>query len=474
MRAAFAAIDSCVAVHADGELLYTNEAMLARLDGGALRQLTAPAQRERLDRLLAGGATAAEAFTGPRGRRLEIPHSAPFRFRGRQARLLIARDVTEQALLQERLVVAGRMASLGTLAAGAAHEINNPLTYVQLNIDHALTSLAEPNPDMAEVLEVLEEARDGAARIGGIVSELQQYSKVRAPTNSPVHVLTAARRAVRLAEPKMGATIGVELDISPDLHVRTNGDHLVQVLLNLLLNAGQAILSSAATGTVRVTAEESGSVVSVDVADDGPGMSAEVLARIFDPFFTTKAEGTGLGLALSQRMVADSGGTLTAASEGAGSRFTLVLPLARPEETAPPMAPPDVPDVRRARVLVVDDELLVGKAIARMLRQHEVHHAENGERALELLDTFDADVILCDVNMPGMRGDELLRHLRGRGDRRPFAFITGGTLDQNTRELAEREGVRILQKPFTLQDLDALLAALDDTFERPPTPEHAS
>ena len=240
----------------------------------------------------------------------------------------------------------------------------------------------------------------------------------------------------------------------------TNGDHLVQVLVNLIVNGVQAILGAAEAGSVRVRAFLDTDRVVIEVKDSGPGIDEAVIGRIFDPFFTTKEEGTGLGLALSQQMIHDSGGTLIALNTGSGSCFVITLPAAAPELAAPKsLTPPSLP--RTCRILVVDDELLVGRAIGRMLKQHDVRHVLSAKEAVAALAEFGPDAILCDMNMPGMRGDELLRAVRADGYSRPFAFITGGTLDLVARELAEEHGAEILQKPFGKRDLEELLVSMN-------------
>lgn len=455
MRAAFSALDSYVAVHADGEVLWANPAMEEELGGRPLDSLVVEPDRARFREMLGGGPSSEETFTTPAGRRLEALRSAPFRMRRRNARLLIARDVTERVLARERVAVRDRMASLGTLAAGAAHEINNPLTYVQINLEEGLSTvraLRDPPPDLEPLLD---EALDGARRIGGIVAELQQFSRVRGPTLEPIALSGAVTRAAKLAAPALADSIELTTSVPEDLHVSANGEQLVQVLLNLIVNGAEAIAAGAGAGSIQLQTTATGDDVAVEISDDGPGIPPDVLGRVFDPFFTTKERGTGLGLALSQRMVTEWGGAITVGSAREGARFTVRLPRATVPERA--VVPRPLRASGGLRVLVVDDEPYVGKALIRMLAGHEVAYVSEGEAALARIGDWDPQFVLCDQNMPGMTGSELLRRLRSRGDARPFALITGGTLDPATERFLAAEGVPVVRKPFTRQEIEGVL-----------------
>jgi CheY-like chemotaxis protein len=250
---------------------------------------------------------------------------------------------------------------------------------------------------------------------------------------------------------------------------------LGQVLVNLLVNAAQAVAEgkrlrgNEGTDKVRVTARTEGDQVVITVADTGPGVRPDLADRIFAPFYTTKQQdhGTGLGLAISKTLVEGANGTLTVEASVAlgGAAFVIRLPRARGMEESPP-APSPLPDVGRRRVLIVEDEELLGKILWRELaRSHEVTLCASGEEALQHLASEAVDVVLCDLKMPGMGGEEFFRtatrrhpELSGR-----FVFMTGVGFAPELTAFLEEAQARALEKPFTVA---AALSALSDVLRR--------
>ncbi len=361
-------------------------------------------------------------------------------YEARPCYLSLAHDVSEQRALQAQLILADRMASIGMLAAGLAHEINNPLTSVIGNLDFAIAAARSPLVRGAgrlasQLLSDLLEARQAAMRIRDIVRDVKILSHANHDERGPVDVNRALEAAARIARVEFRHRAHIIEDYGDVPAVTANESRLGQVFLNLVVNAFQAVGTGSDHGEVRLrTRVDSGSHVVVEVADNGHGMTKEVLARIFTPFFTTKpvGVGTGLGLSISHAIVTALGGELTAESTpGSGSVFRVRLPIAK--EDAPLVTSPtrDVPSAPRARVLIVDDEPSIGKVLQRFLAQHDVTTATSGRQALELVDTCPFDVVVCDVMMPEMTGvalhaalevthPELARHM---------IFMSGGATE---------------------------------------------
>jgi PAS domain S-box-containing protein len=260
-------------------------------------------------------------------------------------KVLVVRDLREVASLRNRLVSSGRLAAVGQLAAGIAHEINNPIAYVQSNINvleeywRAVGSEFEKEQRDAEVtrtcaegLELIEESRDGLARVAAIVRDVSGFSRDSSPHLESCDVNELLDTAVRVAEPQLRRRACVERRYEELPLVPCVAQELMQVFLNLLLNAAHAV---EAMGEIRLETEAGDDWVEVRLTDDGTGMDPETLEQIFTPFFTTKpvGEGTGLGLPISLQIVEKHGGTIEVEStRGVGTQFRIRLPIASPDE----------------------------------------------------------------------------------------------------------------------------------------------
>ncbi len=389
-------------------------------------------------------------------------------FGGRRYFQGIIRDITERRRLELQLQLADRMASVGTLAAGVAHEINNPLAYVLANLDFALGELGHDAPDPAEVKRALGEAKDGAVRVREIVRDLKSFSRGRDQERERLDVRRVLQSAVGLAQNEIRhrARLSIELlDVPPVL----GSEHrLSQVFLNLLINAAQAIPEGAADRhlvNVATSTSDDGRVA-IEITDTGGGIPEEVLPRIFDPFFTTKpvGVGTGMGLSIVHGIVTGMGGEVTVRSEtGQGTIFTVLLPPApeaAPSQAAAPAPRPATAGV--ARVLVVDDEPLVGRAVSRVLSPpHRVTLASSGAEALALLQANRYDVVLCDLMMPGLSGMDLHERLARSAPEvaNRMIFLTGGAFTDGAREFLARVPNPRIEKPFEPAALRESVAA---------------
>jgi PAS domain S-box-containing protein len=390
----------------------------------------------------------------------------------------IIEDVTERRELQARLAVADRMAALGTLAAGVAHEINNPLSYVVGNLAYAREVLAggaaTPPEELTRARQALDEADEGATRVRQIVGDLRALSRVGDERHEPVDVAGAIRSAANLASGVLRRRATVHLELAPVPPVLGDPARLGQVMLNLLVNAGQSIAEGRPEANrIAVTASNDlDGRIKIEVSDTGSGIADAVLPKVFSPFFTTKpaGEGTGLGLAICQRTVADMGGEIRVQTRlGEGTTFTIVLPAApaatRPVGAASPRAASaaaEAPLGPRARVLVVDDEPYVGKTMRRILgATHDVEVLDSGPAALErLTQQPPPDVILCDLMMPGMTGMQVHAALlqRDAGLAGRMVFVTGGALHEAARAFIATVGNPVLEKPFSTDLLRRVVA----------------
>jgi PAS domain S-box-containing protein len=372
----------------------------------------------------------------------------------------IARDITGERAREEQLRRAERLATVGTLVAGVAHELNNPLTAIA---NFAELMLMEPHSD--DEREMLQLTRREAERAARIVADLRLFARetqqVAPRSRSAVDLNDVVRHVLKLQRYSLQTSnIDVDVDLAADQPaVHGNASELEQVVLNLIVNAKQA-LSASHSGrrciSVRTHTGRAGAVLSI--ADTGPGIAKSQLDRIFDPFFTTKSpgEGMGLGLSLVHRIVTEHDGEIDVQSTpGAGAVFTVSLPLARSGDPVPMEV-----TARRTtalRILVVDDEVPIRRALLRFLqrRGHSVDLASEGREALQLIEQQYYDVILTDLRMPGMGGEMLLETLRERDPAaaRRVMFMTGHVARDDAALTTTYADVPVIEKPFSLNEL---------------------
>jgi len=463
-------------VHSSGSISYANPAMVVMLGYESAEQLTNkrvlelvhPDDRELVARRMSQ--TERDGRTPPTelrvlrrdGSAVVIEaESMLLEFDGKPAHLVLGRDISERRAMFARMALADRMLSVGTLAAGVAHEINNPLAYVLSNLEILANELSDDRDarlDRAQIAAVLADAREGATRVSTIVRDLRALSKQDGDQVGPVDVLAVLASSIKMAhsEVRHRAPV-VESYVRPLPYVRANATRLGQVFLNLLINAAQAIVEGHAdTNEIRVRAwaTDDGRQVCVEVADTGAGMSPAVQQRIFDPFFTTKPldVGTGLGLSISHQIIKAIGGEISVASTpGRGSTFRVTLPVAA-EAVVAAAAPTVGAPGEALRVLMIDDEAAVGRATRLLLApEHDVVAVTRAKDALDrLLAGEHYDVILCDLMMPEMTGIEFYEQLTRLAPHytRRIVFLTGGAFTPHANEFLERVGSH-LEKPFT-------------------------
>jgi len=415
------------------------------------------------------------AFVGE-VRRFEIPqrHSdggrnvssvvlAPIREHGDITKVLaISRDVTELRRAQSQLQQADKLAAMGQLVSGVAHEINNPAAIIS---GFAQTLMLDDlRPDQREIVEMV---RDEAMRIGQITTNLLAFARMSGPERSLVDVNELVRRTYALRAYHLNTlNVNVKIDLdSGDPRVWANVSELQQMLLNFLINAEQALESHHGARGITLRTRADATEVRIECRDSGPGIPSEIKSRIFDPFFTTKPEGvgTGLGLSICYGIVRSHGGRIWVDSEpGNGAAFQVALPLdlrTMPRPSAEPVLGPT--GTEPLSVLVVDDEPGIRQATARFLNRSgmQVRAVSDGAEALRALRGQTFDVILCDVRMPGMNGRDFLIRLREQAPVliSTLIFATGDTLDVDTAALLADAGAPSLVKPFDFDALERLV-----------------
>jgi signal transduction histidine kinase/CheY-like chemotaxis protein len=395
-------------------------------------------------------------------------------------RLEIYRDVTTQRFAQSKLIQTDKMAGLGQLVSGIAHELNNPLTgimgYAQLLLGRGLAQ-----PQAADARLIYEEA-ERAARI---VKNLLLFARDARPERDRIQLNEIVEKTLALRNYELrveNISLSMDLDASLPLIV-ANPAQLQQVFLNLVVNAEQAIRQGAREGSIYVrTWQPSRGRVALEIADTGPGIPADVLPRIFDPFFTTKPAGlgTGLGLSIALGILKAHGGEISVDSTpGHGAAFRIELPAAEltaslvdsvagrnSQNTARSFSVP-----RTERVLVVEDEPTVARLISDVLGEegYPVEIVLDGEEGLRRALHGNYDLVICDLKMPQFDGRALHREFLAKGSPllHRLVFVTGDTLAPRTLEFLESCGVPYLAKPFLVEELKALVAkALESKVNR--------
>jgi signal transduction histidine kinase len=381
----------------------------------------------------------------------------------------VARDVTETIQLKAQLVFADRMVAMGTLAAGVAHEINNPLAYVMANVAlvrAAITSLPGVPRELLDAPNLLRDVEEGLTRIHSIVRDLGGFSKGDRAAAAPVDLRAVLRAAINIVMPHIRGRARLVTHLDVPGTVLAVEARLGQVFVNLLVNAAHAIPEGAPdTNVIEVRLYEEADEVHAVVSDSGHGLSVEARARLFEAFFTTKPsdQGTGLGLFISHNIIRELHGRILIEDGIAGGcAFHVVIPAAaRVAHESPPPPKPVARAARGLRVLVVDDEPAILTLFPALLRPNTVTVASSGARAIELLRS-DAtfDLVICDLMMPGVSGMDVYREvstlrpaLCGR-----FIFMTGGTYTDASRAFLDDARAPVLEKPFDLEKLRGLVA----------------
>ncbi len=477
---------TAVFVHSGGKVVYVNPPMVAMLGydraedlvGREALLLVTPEDRDLAEQAMARTRKVGQSTlksTRMQRRDGSIVHiesdGVHMDFDGHPSNVVFARDVTERREMFARIAVADRMLSVGTLAAGVAHEINNPLAYVMANLAILARELpdllasAEPSgrsgTSMRDIETVLSDAQEGAARVSGIVRDLRALSRGDDETRGPVDVVAVLLSSLKMAQSEIRHRAKVVRDLGTELPaVHANASRLGQVFLNLLVNAAQAIPEGhSETNEIRVrarTGDDRSSVI-VEIEDTGVGIPPSVADRIFDPFFTTKpvGVGTGLGLSICHQIVSSTGGEITMTSApGAGTCFRVTFPASGAVgKNAGNAKQADRATGPLSRVLMVDDEPALGRSTQLLLApQHDVVPVTTARDALARLAAGERfDVILCDLMMPEMSGIEFHDHIArtapeylGR-----IVFMTGGAFTDEARAFLASVGRPHIEKPFS-------------------------
>jgi len=364
----------------------------------------------------------------------------------------VLRFALERSVLAQRAAHLDRLALMGRIAAGTAHELSNPASFIALNqelLAARLRELREEAPQLAsgldECLEMVEENRIGLERMRKLLSDMGRFSRSDSVGKmTPIDLHSLVEDVARLMKKPLAerARLRVLNDEVPA--IRGDEHRLQQVLTNLLINARDATPVRDEHPEILLTCRAYGDEVEICVCDEGEGMSDEVLARAFEPFFTTKGPGgTGLGLALSAEIVHQHGGSLDVDSEpGRGTTFRLRFPTEAARDSILPEGP--------ARLLLIDDDVTVLRAFQRALStDHEVVAVSTVEAACEALTDGPYALVLSDVTMPAGGGQAVYEHATRVAPAlaEQIVFVTGGLTDPRVRRFCESVPNRVLYKP---------------------------
>ncbi|HSS70926.1 MAG TPA: ATP-binding protein [Casimicrobiaceae bacterium] len=476
-----ASIDGLALWNAAGDLVDTNPALcrmygyeddeFCRSPGG----WPGPSYQEEFLQAVAAGEPLHVEVTERRkdGSALELElHGIPMQYQGKPHVLTIARDITEKKrsateLERQRdaLYQREKLAALGSLLAGVAHELNNPLSVVV-----ARAVLLEEQGDAKTKAAALK-IRTAAERCARIVRTFLAMARQQRPERGPVAVNEVVKEALDITSyATRTSSVDMEVDLAEGIPpILADADQLHQVLLNLIINAQQSLQEQPPPRRIRITScyDYLYDMVQITVADNGPGIPAHLRARVFEPYFTTKptGTGTGVGLAVSLGIVEAHGGALAVAcpTEG-GAVFTITLPVGVVDAAKAAKEPPQKAIPSRRSILVVDDEAEIRDTLSEILNGalHRVVTASSGREALERMAAETFDVILTDIRMPDLDGRALYEEIRRRWPDRcaRVVFVTGDTLASALREFVSESGRPVIEKPFLPSEVRRIVAEL--------------
>ena len=372
----------------------------------------------------------------------------------------LSKDVTAHRQLQQQFAHSEKMAALGRLISGVAHELNNPLTGIFGNAQ--LLMLETRDEETQQRAEVIAGEAERAAKI---VRNLLAFARPYRPERRPVRLSTLIEETLALRRYELSVrNIALLVELAPDLPLVLADPHQIQqVLLNLFINAEQAI-GGGAGAAIQIGAKPTATrdQVTVRVADNGPGMPPEVVEKVFDPFFTTKkaGQGTGLGLAICYAIVQEHRGRIRAGNRAEGGAwFEFDLPTHAGSATPPAESSAKATPVgvdRGLRILVIDDEDAIGRVVSGALTMvgHQVEVVRDGWQAAEWLRQREYDLVFLDMKMPGIDGKQLYDDVICRKPLPPRVIImTGDTISQESRAFLERTGLKCVEKPFALESI---------------------
>jgi len=389
----------------------------------------------------------------------------------------LIQDFTEHDKAERMVAYAERMTSLGTLAAGTVHEVQNPLAFLIASLDLAARQLAEieagsrlPAERFAELRTSMQSAREGAVRVANIARDLRTFASADEELRTSVDVEKALESAIKLVHSKIVKKAVLDRRYTPVPRVSAKEHRLVQLFVNLLVNAAEAIEDGKEDENkigVMLRGGETGHV-RIEIEDTGRGIPTEDMAHIFEPFWTNKPGRMGLGLSVCHGIATALGGAIHAeqceggrGAGGRGTRFVVTLPTSDEKGTELTKAQEPRPPVARGKVLLIDDEERLATTLRLALStNYDVDLATRGREALSKLRSGEYDVILCDLFLPDISGPDIYEEIeRTRPHLAPrFVFLTGGAFTEKTRSFLQKMGHPRLEKPFDLSTLEALIA----------------
>ena len=407
-------------------------------------------------------------FNQKNGTKVQLEISTfPVEIKGESLVLSIARDITERKKaeeerknLEQRLQIASRLATVGEMASGIAHEINNPLTGV-IGFSQLLMQKKDIPEGIREYTKII---HDGAQRMAGIVDRLLAFARQHKPERSYANINHIIEATLKLRAYEMETSnIKLTTQLDPDLReTMADAAQLQQVFLNIIINAEAEMKSAHGKGELQVKTEDTDNTIRISFKDDGPGIASENLEKVFDPFFTTRevGRGTGLGLSLCYGIIAEHRGRLYARSKlGQGATFIVELPVVAEGKQVEPHKPAtkELKKVTEARILVVDDEPSNLQLLTQLLSSegHRVETVESADAVLEKIKSERYNLILLDIKLPGMSGIELYKEIKrtARTLARRVVFITGDVIAADTRGFLSRAKAPYVTKPFNIEEL---------------------
>ncbi len=379
---------------------------------------------------------------------------------GGSAIVHVARDVTQALRMQTKLAQTERLSSLGTLAGGVGHEINNPLAYMTANLSYLVEELTrllppEASDDNAELHHALRDVQDGTGRVKDIVRQLNEFTRVDSETEQFVDPRVAIEAAVRMSWNHVRRSARLHTHLQPVSFIRGNTSRLGQVFLALLLNASEALGNQhISDNEIVISSYEEDKSVVIELSDNGPGMPDDILAKVFDPFFSASSggHGTGLGLSVAHSVVTSMGGTIEITSKlGLGTTARIILPCA--QEHALDAKYAEVTGGRR--ILLITDDVRLLEAVQIALRGNRIHIAGRMSIANPELDKDSLDAILCDTSS----ADVDISSFGTRANRHHALLWLSQQLDQLPDE-QRRLASLCLQKPIGADSISMQLSRL--------------
>ena len=378
----------------------------------------------------------------------------------------VSRDISERIRSEERetklrqeLIFANRLSSVGEMAAGIAHEINNPLTGV---IGFAELLMKKDLPE--DIRKNIEMISEGGNRAAGVLSRMLTFARQTKPMKEEININEVIKTTLEMRSTSLEVN---NIDVVTELYAElpaiiADGGQLQQVFLNIILNAETEMKNAHGKGNLIIKTEKVNDTIRISFADDGLGIPEENLEKIFDPFFTTRevGQGTGLGLSICHGIIAEHQGSIHAESElGNGTTFVIELPIVT-QDGQLGFTKPDVEStaaVKPAKILIVDDDPIVQKYLATVLTDegHEVEVIDNGNDVIERLCSQSYEVIFLDIRLTGKSGIDIYRELEKKSNSitKNIIFITGDVTNPNIVDFLSSINAPHISKPFNVEQL---------------------